>query len=795
MYSLRILLRVSRVVVPAALLLFGCYGSPWTPGSGGGGSGGSTVTTSGGTTSTTTSTSSTSTSSSGGGGTEIAFDASASCAKRDCSLTLSFASSATEVKLAGEFTNWDQGALPMTKGPSGFSITLQPDASTQPGKLYGYKLIADGNWMLDPENKYRKIVGGMMNSGLRLPDCGAGPELVSEKVNASGAGDMSVRVVVNAAADGEPPTKVLARLDGAPLPDGSWTTDATCGVKLTFSGLSKGKHTLSLEAEDSKSRTAEPIDLPFWIEDEPFDYRDGVLYMLMVDRFANGDKSNDQPVGAPVDYAAEWHGGDLQGALQVMQAGYFEELGVRTIWLSPVNEQTGNYETGSGNQLYSAYHGYWPIRARDVEPRLGGESALHAFVAEAHARGVRVIIDLINNQVYEDHEYTSAHPSWFRVTCQCGTNGCGWSERPFDCNFQPYLPDIDWTVEEAERQFIADAVSWISAFDLDGFRVDAVKHVEANSIYNMRAELSRRFEQGGARIYMVGETAVGEHDNGTFFGESFANGFAWIDAYTGQHGLDGQFDFPTFHNVRGLIDGTQTMSDVESQVQKSLGNYKAGAEHVRFLSGHDNPRIASIAAKDPGLGCSWSKDTPCSFPSSTAYTDAEVYARLKRALTALYTMPGVPYLFMGDEVALPGGNDPDMRRDMRFEEQGLASLQMSQAGTVVPLTAQQIDLRDWVRKLGAARAGSKALRRGQRATLLGTDPDLWVYAWQSGSEVALVALNRGAGSTSKTVSTSGLNLAGVSSFSAALGTGTAALQGGSITVTLGAGEAGIFMSK
>ncbi len=81
--------------------------------------------------------------------------------------------------------------------------------------------------------------------------------------------------------------------------------------------------------------------------------------------------------------------------------------------------------------------------------------------------------------------YVQAQLDWFRKVCQCGddANGCGWSVRPFDCLFQPYLPDINWTIPETEKQFIADAVwNWIAAFDLDGFCVDAVKHVEANSV-------------------------------------------------------------------------------------------------------------------------------------------------------------------------------------------------------------------------------------------------------------------------------------------------------------------------
>jgi glycosidase len=731
--------------------------------------------------------------------TDIVFDPSTAFTKRDCNLDVSWTGTAGDVKLAGEFTDWATSPITMTKTATGFTTKLQPGAMLQGGQLYAYKLIVDGNWILDPGNKYRKIVGGTMNSALEMPDCEAGPELVSEKVTASASGSMAVKVTVHAAADGTSPTRMTASLDRGMVPAGSWTMDGTGDVTFAFSGLPKGKHTLSLGTVDGKNRSALPIDLPFWIEDEPFDYRDGILYMVMLDRFANGDKTIDKPATGTVEYDADWHGGDLVGALQVLKSGYFEKLGARTIWLSPVNRQTDKSQQGDGNQTYSAYHGYWPVKAREVEPRLGGDAALRAFVAEAHKRGIRVIIDLINNQVHQDHEYVTQHPDWFRTICQCGddANGCGWSQRPFDCYFQPYLPDINWTVYNAEKQFISDAENWISEFDLDGFRVDAVKHVEANSIYDMRAELSRRFEQGGGRVFMVGETAVGESDTGTFFGEYFSDGFNWINAYIGPNALDGQFDFPTRHNMAdGLVNGGMALNDVETQVQKSLTRYKPGNLNVRFLNGHDNPRIASIAAQDPKLGCAWASGCRGDQLPPAVYTDPVVYERLKRALTVLYTMPGVPYLYMGDEVAFPGGGDPDMRRDMRFAEADLAGLQMSKPGSSpAALTAQQIDLRDWVRKLAATRVGSRALRRGDRTTLLGTDGDFWIYAYQAGQKnIAIVAVNRGA-AQGRTVGTGSLDLTGVTGWTATLGTGSVTGGSGNLTVNLGAGEAGIFVAQ
>ena len=105
------------------------------------------------------------------------------------------------------------------------------------------------------------------------------------------------------------------------------------------------------------------------------------------------------------------------------------------------------------------------ISGRAVDPRFGGDAALREFIETAHSRGIRVLLDLINNQVHETHEYVEAHPEWFRTDCVCGLSpGCGWSERPFECLFAPYLPDIDWTHPGAQAQFIDDAVFWVEEY-------------------------------------------------------------------------------------------------------------------------------------------------------------------------------------------------------------------------------------------------------------------------------------------------------------------------------------------
>jgi glycosidase len=304
-------------------------------------------------------------------------------------------------------------------------------------------------------------------------------------------------------------------------------------------------------------------------------------------------------------------------------------------------------------------------------------------------------------------------------------------------------------VPETEHQFIADAVNWIDAYGLDGFRVDAVKHVEPNAVYDMRAELARRFEQGGTHLYMVGETAVGEFDAIDYgCGQAYGNGYDWIDAYVGPHALDGQFDFPSSHRMEyGLVTGTMGYVALEGVVHDMETRYRPEGLHVRFLGTHDTNRIASQVAFDPAADCRWPGGSACGALPATS-TDPAVFDRIARAFTALYAMPGIPFLYYGDEIAMPGGNDPDNRRDMVWEG-ALASVAMGGSTT---LSAEQRDLHDHIAAVARARLGSAAMRRGRRVPLVVED-DLYVVAWTSEAddEVAVVALRRGAAITDQPI--------------------------------------------
>ena len=650
---------------------------------------------------------------------------------RSCDTTVRYEGDASEVLLAGDFTSWLEGALPLRREGDAWSITLGPEQGLVPGRRHAYKLVVDGAWRVDGRATHHQYDGECANSALLAPACTLRPEIRAEPVEVEGT-TAHIVVTFYATTDAAPVRGAALSLDGVPadfeIHDGR--------VEVVLEDLAPGRHVVSARAED-----ALPVDLVFWIEDAPFDHRDGALYMLLVDRFANGDRGIDDPVGPPVDHPADWHGGDLWGATAVLEAGYFEALGVNSIWLSPLNEQVDGHfgERDGGERQIAAYHGYWPISGRAVEPRFGGDEALRTFVEAAHARGIRVLLDLINNQVHEEHEYFREHPEWFRTSCVCGVDpGCGWSERPLDCLFAPYLPDIDWRHPEAEARFIADAVWWVETFGVDGFRVDAVKHVETSAVFNLRAELHRRFEQGGTRVVMLGETAVGEgdvYDDGC--GERYESGYAWIEAYTGQNALDGQFDFPTHHRIQwGVLTGTMGYDQVEEALAQMEARYAPDALHVRFLGSHDSSRMASIAAQDPARGCRFQGAAPCESLPGTV-DDPAVFQRLRRAWALLLTMPGVPLLYYGDELAMAGAGDPDSRRDMLWDG-AEAELAMSLR---LP-TPAQAGLRDWIAEIGRARAAHPALRRGRRRVLT-AEPDLYIYERSLDDDAALVILNRG----------------------------------------------------
>ena len=649
---------------------------------------------------------------------------------RTCDVVVRYEGNADSVHIAGIFNGWDPVANPLTRDGSTWSVDMSDLATGS----HPYKLVVqpppsgDNPWILDPDNPRRVWVDGVENSKLEVPDCERPLiELVSlDTDTATGRIDVVVQIVDGASAPGISADSVTVRLNGAPLTGATYHAPSHRLLFSVAGAAVPGKYSFLVDAANANG-PAETLYLPVWLEEEPFHWEDAVLYFLFVDRFANGDPSNDGGADCPggiVWDLADWMGGDWKGALDKLEEGWFEDLGVTALWITaPQNNPSICGQGTFASRLYSSYHGYHPESQRDVEEHFGTADDFRALVEAAHARGIRVLVDAVINHVHANHPWDDQHEDWFNypesgniADLICGT-GCGgncWDAEPIRCWFMDYLPDIDYQVDDAVEAVTDDLVWWVEEFGLDGFRVDAVKHVEDALVYELRAELGDHAETTGDVFYTVGETFVGGDDAGIALLERYIN--PWM--------LHGQFDFPLFWDIRGAFtaDG-MSLSQLATRLEQVQTVYGPNALMSNFLGNHDVTRFLSDARGDADDA----QNPPPAPAAGDPGLDA-LYGRLELAFGFLMTIPGIPLIYYGDEVGLVGAGDPDNRRMMVFDN------------FPVP---QQERLLQLVQRLGQARRDSVALRRGELRVLEPREDDHLAYTRRMGTgEAALVALNR-----------------------------------------------------
>ncbi|XXY15314.1 alpha-amylase family glycosyl hydrolase [Sorangium sp. So ce216] len=653
---------------------------------------------------------------------------------------------ATDVRVPGEWNGFDLDAAPeLVEGDTPGELVATVDL---PPGLHGYKIAyrsgSEVAWVFDPAEGRRKYVGGTENSAVKVPDCRLPAfSVASSQVTraAPGHGAFEARLVYKDGIEGAGPeadafeaTLLDQEGEARPLTEEEISIDARGDVQIALGGLADGKYRVTLRGATRSGRAGEPLRLVFWVEEEPFSWEGALIYMVVTDRYRDGDPDLNAPPTPGADPRGDWAGGDLEGLRRSIEDGTLDALGVRAIWLTPFQENpAGAYPASDGVHQVTGYHGYWPVKAREVDPRLGGAGALRAVVAEAHRHGIRVLQDFVVNHVHEDHEYVASHPGWFRTGCVCGTDGCDWTARALDCMFAGYLPDVDHTVPEANAAFVDDAIYWLDEFDLDGLRVDAVKHVEEIATRNLAAEVRAAFEPAGTRYFLMGETAMGWSDCGQ--GQSCNDeNYGTIAKYIGPQGLDGQFDFVLYHGVsyRTFAWGEQSRGMLHAAywVEDGQRRWPEGAIMTPYLGSHDTARFATLADYD-GRDEAHDRAVPTHQWSDTAEAPAssDVYARVRLGMAWLLGLPGAPLLYYGDEYGEWGGVDPNNRSLWRPEEE---------------LTPDELDTLDFVRALGAARRDVPALRRGAYVNLTATEDTLVFGRRLAQGRSAVVALTRAA---------------------------------------------------
>jgi cyclomaltodextrinase / maltogenic alpha-amylase / neopullulanase len=387
-----------------------------------------------------------------------------------------------------------------------------------------------------------------------------------------------------------------------------------------------------------------------------------IMYFMMVDRFANGDIKNDAKPASGVLPKAQYMGGDLKGIQQKISTQYFNQLGCNTLWLSPVSQNTkgtwGLWNKGVTTQ-FTAYHGYWPTSYSKVDERFGTNKQFKELIDEAHRNNTNIILDFVAHHIHTDHPLYKKHPDWATpLTLPDGTlNTERWDDHRLTTWFDTFLPTLNFD-NKIVRETVADSVLfWVRNFDLDGFRHDASKHVPEDfwRLLTYKIKTEKRDKPYGS-FYQIGET----------YGSS-----ELIGSYVNSGQMDAQFDFNVYDAsvaafISNAYDTTQRVlwKNLERTLKESYNQY--GYHHLMGnISGNqDKPRFTSLA--DGSIKPN--EDTKLAGWTRTIQNQGEIgYKRMTQLMAFNLTQPGVPVIYYGDEIAMPGANDPDNRRMMQFD--------------------------------------------------------------------------------------------------------------------------------
>ena len=457
--------------------------------------------------------------------------------------------------------------------------------------------------------------------------------------------------------DGASPQDWIILLDNKELHPDIFDLLSGGGVKVNISGVKEGL--LRIFGRDSKGRMI-PENQTIIRNAEPLssnsdDWHFAIIYNIMVDRFRDGDSSNNKPIHDPkLHELANFMGGDFAGIQQKLDEGYFKDLGVNTLWISPIQKQPDSswVEWVPPNRTFSGYHGYWPIEPRKIDPRFGKSEEFQSIVKAAHQTGTKVILDFVSNHVHQDHPYLRDHKNWFgTVNLPDGRlNIRQWDgDTRLTTWFDEFIPSFDFpSAPVAINQVVEDAMWWMGEYDLDGFRQDAVKHVPHSFWKSLTRSAKIRFPE--KNIYQIGET----------FGSD-----ELIVSYVNPAELDAQFNFSIYFNSRGVFSSDQpNFSDLGDVIAENRSTF--GPIHLmgNITSSHDQLRFSGYAdgqIEFSDNGTARSFDDPVG-----KIRHISTYSKMANFHAFNITQPGIPIIYYGEEIALMGEGDPGNRRMMRF---------------------------------------------------------------------------------------------------------------------------------
>jgi glycosidase len=418
---------------------------------------------------------------------------------------------------------------------------------------------------------------------------------------------------------------------------------------------------------------------------------DDVIYLIMPDRFADGDPGNNFPASGTYDRSQPraYHGGDLRGIQEHLP--YLKGLGITTLWLTPIydnEDQTGR-----------DYHGYGAIDLYKVEEHFGTLAEYQSLVSAAHQSGLKVILDIVPNHVGPTNRWADDSPTdhWLHGTRQHHLVSDDKFQHLVDPHASPQewrnivegwfvdlLPDMGTDDPVTSQYLRQNALWWAETGALDGFRLDTFPYVDRPFWRDFHSDVHRIYP----RFKTIGEVSGFDPAVASYFvgGKTTAG----IDT-----GVDTVFDFSLFHALREVVLHDASASQLETVLQQDW-LFPHPEWLVTFLGNHDQPRFMS----EPGA-------TP---------------QKLNLAFALLLTLRGIPQIYAGDEIGMPGGGDPDNRRDFPGGFPGDGRNAFTQAGR----TADEQKIFAQLQSLLTLRKQHPALRRGRYVHIF-SDERTFVY--------------------------------------------------------------------
>ncbi|MCU0707471.1 MAG: alpha-amylase family glycosyl hydrolase [Pirellula sp.] len=484
-----------------------------------------------------------------------------------------------------------------------------------------------------------------------------------------------------------------------------------------------GTYTFSLE-----HRNGERVAFPFTVQHKPTHRprgfsSDDFIYFVMPDRFCDGDPSNNAPAKSAITFdrskPRHYHGGDFAGLTSKLP--YIQSLGTTAIWTTPVYDNNDGldykeaYPNSDGvKEPTTGYHGYGAIDMYAVDEHLGKMEDLQSFVRSAHQLGLKVIQDQVANHTGPYHVWAEdpPTPTWWNGTVDNHTanNWQKWTAMNprstddvrslnLDGWFLDILPDFNQDDPEVARYLIQNSLWWIANAQFDAVRMDTLPHVPRSYWNQWTAALKKEFPG----VVILGEL----FDSDPVLLSYYQGGRPGHDGVDTQ--IDSLFDFGLFTPIRKVFAQGKSIRELHQMFGRDW-LYPDANRLTTFVGVHDMQRFMN----DEGA----------------------TTAGLRMALTLIATSRGTPLIYYGDEIAMPGGGDPDNRRDFPGGFPGDAR----NAFTAEGRTAIENDVWNHVARLGQLRKDHEVLRRGKSLDLLDAEQQ-YAYARLLDRDCMIIVFN------------------------------------------------------